>query len=225
MENSTMNYTKGESIIVTDDGIYDFELMPDLENASEDDFKEDIAYLDGDYFYFYRGKYNDNVVNHKPGIYHFVSNNQFILVPPTTEEEKEYYSIEKAMAIKNTVSIIDTANTKEDLLVAIPESAKIFRPEITEHDDILKLAAKKSLLIKKVDLDHYKDRFPNKNTLFNLKQVFRSDNTLSMKIFNRFIDALNLKYTVTIEELSDKDVIGEKLSEPIVVSSEESYEV
>ena len=121
------------------------------------------------------------------------------------------------------VSIVDTANTTEELLVAIPESTKIFQPQITEKDDILKIAAKKALLAKNVDLDRYKDRFSNKNELFNFKQVLRGDNKLSMKIFTRGMDALNLEFVIIIREKSTNDIVGDKLDEDIVISSEETY--
>lgn len=221
-----LTYSPKDSIIVTNEGIYDIALMPELTTAKEKDFEENIAYIEGDYFYFYRGKDDPNVTVKKPGIYYMPGKSEkFVLVEPLTDFEKEYYDVKKNIAIQNTVSIIDTVNSKEALLVAIPESAKIFQPEITEKDDILKLAAKKALIIKKVDLDRYKERFPNKNTLFNLKQVFRGDSALSMKIFNRFIDALNMTYDIILRDKDNSLIIGEKLEEPIVVSSEETYDV
>lgn len=228
-ELAQLSYSPKDSIIVTNDGIYHIELMPELSTSKEADFKENIAYIEGDYFYFYRGKSDPSVSIKKPGIYFNKGTNNspdvFFLVPPISDFEKEYYNVKSNIAIQNTVSIIDTANSKEALLVAIPESARIFQPEITEQDDILKLAAKKALIVKKVDLDRYKDRFPNKNTLFNLKQVFRGNSPLSMKIFNRFIDALNMTYDIILKDKNPNDVIGEKLDDPIVVSSEETYEV
>ena len=142
--------------------------------------------------------------------------------PSTDEEKKEYEHITKVCTL-HPVYIVDTANTTEELLVAIPESTKIFQPQITEKDDILKIAAKKALLAKNVDLDRYKDRFSNKNELFNFKQVLRGDNKLSMKIFTRGMDALNLEFVIIIREKSTNDIVGDKLDEDIEISSEETY--
>lgn len=211
------------SVVVTDDGIYQIDLLPDLNEV--DKLEDNVAYLNGEYYYLFRGIGNPEMTsNKKPGIYkNKHAYPRFFIVEPETDEEKEQYNSEKNISSLHPVSIIDSANTKEDLLVAIPESTKIFQPQITENDDILKLIAKKALLAKNVDLDKYKDRFANKNELFNFKQVIRGDNKLSMRIFNRGIEALNLQYKIILTERTDNDVVGDALKEPIVVSSEETY--
>ena len=214
-----------DSIIATDDAILQIDLLPDdLEEV--DEFKEDVAYISGPYFYVYRGVGNPATKEYKkPGIYKNKDGGEpkwFIVEPSTDEEKKEYEHITKVCTL-HPVSIVDTANTTEELLVAIPESTKIFQPQITEKDDILKIAAKKALLAKNVDLDRYKDRFSNKNELFNFKQVLRGDNKLSMKIFTRGMDALNLEFVIIIREKSTNDIVGDKLNEDIEISSEETY--
>lgn len=214
-----------DSLIAIDDRVCKLDLMPDLETVDTLDWN--TAYLQGEYFYIFRGIGNiETAKNKKPGIYQNKhAYPKFFIVEPVTDEEKEEYN-----TIKNAVSllpesIIDTANTKEDLLVAIPESTKFFQPQITENDDILKLIAKKALLAKNVDLDRYKDRFANKNELFNLKQIFRGDNKMSMRIFNRCMLALNLEYKIILTERTTNDIVGEALKEPVVVSSEETYAI
>ena len=122
-------------------------------------------------------------------------------------------------------SLIDSANENQDILIARPESTKIFQPQITENDDILKVIAKKALLEKNVDLDRYKDRFSNKNELFNFKQVLRSENKVSMKIFMRAMEALNLVFTIIVTEKSANNVVGDRLTKPIETSSEETYQM
>ena len=81
-----------------------------------------------------------------------------------------------------------------------------------------------ALIQKNVDLDRYKDRFTNKNELFNFKQVIRGDSKLSILIFNRGCEALNLKYSIVLEDKSPDDIVGDKLMEPIIVSSEDTYD-
>ena len=75
----------------------------------------------------------------------------------------------------------------------------------------------------KYNFNDYKDRFSNKNELFNFKQVLRGDNKLSMKIFTRGMDALNLEFVIIIREKSTNDIVGDKLDEDIEISSEETY--
>lgn len=214
-----------DSIIVTDDSIFQIDLLPD--NLEEvDEFKEDTAYISGPYYYIYRGVGNPLTKEYKkPGIYknkNECDSKWFIVEPSTDEEKKEYEHISKVCTL-HPVPIVDIANTTEELLVAIPESTKIFQPLITEKDDILKIATKKALLAKNVDLDRYKNRFSNKNELFNLKQVLRGDNKLSMKIFARAMDALNLEFVIIIREKNTNDIVGDKLNDDVVISSEETY--
>ena len=150
---------------------------------------------------------------------------EYFLVKQSTEDEKALYDITDRICSLHKTSIIDTANTKEEILVAIPESSKIFKPTLSATDDILKRAAKLVLLAKGVDLDRHKDRFRDKNALFNLKQVFRGESKVSILIFDRFCEALNLEYAIVIREKDDPLTIGTKLEKPIIVSSEDTYDI
>jgi hypothetical protein len=124
-----------------------------------------------------------------------------------------------------TDEIIIVANSKKDILIAVPESAKIFMPSLTIKDDILKRLAKQALIHKNVDLDHIKDRFIDKNALFNFKQVIKGDNKLSILIFDRGMDALNLKYSIILEEKDSTQAIGDPLTNPILASSEDTFDI
>lgn len=216
------------SVCITDDAIYQkIKLLPDDLDTTDEQIAEGVAYLHGDYYYLFRGIGNsENLFGKKPGIYknkHGIP--KYFIVDPVTDEEKEEYAIITHISSLHPTSIIDSANTKEELLVAIPESTKIFQPQITENDDILKLIAKKALLAKNVDLDRYRDRFSNKNELFNLKQVIRGDNKVSMRIFTRVVEALNLQFEIILTERTKDDVVGDPLKEPIKVSSEETFAI
>ena len=220
-----------DSVIITDEAVYNIEILGDIADFTDEDAgKEDTVFIDNGYFYIYRGvmKHRD-MANPKPGIYQQRDSDGVItgyyMIEPNSDEEKSEFDFNTHVATLNPVSIIDTANTKEELLIAIPESTKIFQPVLTESDDILKRVAKMALLAKNVDLDRYKDRFTNKNELFNFKQVIRGDNKLSILIFNRGCEALNLKYSIILEERNPSDVVGEPLKEPIIVSSEDTYEM
>lgn len=217
------------SAIVTDTNIYEIDLLPDI-TEFDGEFDEGTAYVHDDFFYIYRGVTRETKhIELKPGIYKKAhpkkDESLYFIVDPITDEQKEEYNVFEHVATLSTTSIIDTANTKEDLLVAIPESAKIFQPTLSVNDDMLKRISKLILLNKNVDLDKYKDRFSNKNELFNYKQVMKGDNRFSILIFNRGCDALNMKYTITVEEKDPNNCIGEPLKEPIVVSSEDTYDI
>lgn len=225
IEFDALSCTK-DSVIITDDAVYNIDILTDINEMEE--INEDTAYIDNDIYYIYRGvSKGKDISNLKPGIYENKkdSDTKYFLVEPSTDADKEEYRASTHISSLTPVSIIDTANTKEDLLIAIPESSKVFQPTLSEHDDILKRVAKMALIKKNVDLDRYKDRFTNKNELFNFKQVIRGDNKLSILIFNRGCDALNLKYSIKIEEKNDNDIVGDKLMEPIIVSSEDTYEL
>ena len=185
-----------DSIIFTDTEVYQIELLGDVTLLPSDyEFKTDIAYIDNGYYYIYRGQYKGSNMNTlKAGIYKNVAgaDTPFFIVEPQTEEEIKTFKVTADnVASLHPVSIIDTANTKEELLVAIPESTKIFQPTLSAQDDILKRAAKMALIAKNVDLDRHKDRFKDKNALFNFKQVIRGENKLSILIFD-----YNLKYII-----------------------------
>lgn len=215
-----------DSAIITDEAIYKIDLLGDVTKATS--FEEDIAYIDNNTFYLYRGFPRGKLKRElKPGIYKETDtvDSKFYIVEPMTDEEKAEYDVTTHIHSLLPKSIIDTVNTKEDLLIAIPESTKVFQPTLSEDDDILKRAAKLALILKNVDLDKYKDRFTNKNELFNFKQVVRNGKKLSILIFNRGMEALNLKYEIIISERTDDDIVGTKLEEPIHVSSEDTYDL
>ena len=200
-----------DSIIITDTEIYQIELLGDVTLLPEDyEFKTDIAYIDNGYYYVYRGQYKGSNKNTlKAGIYKNIAGADvpFFIVEPQTEEEIKMFTITpEKVASLHPVSIIDTANTKEELLIAIPESTKIFQPTLCPSDDILKRIAKKALIAKNVDLDRYKDRFKDKNALFNFKQVIRGDNKLSILIFDYLLKLVKSKIFRNTERLKCQPV-------------------
>lgn len=218
------------SLIVTNDDVYSIELMPlCIDDVEDTFFQDDVAYLSDNMYYLYRGDGDSkHVETLKPGIYkdkNPKAERKYFIIQPVTDEEKQEYDATKKISSIKTTSLIDSVNNNPDMLIAIPESTKIFQPEITENDDILKIIIKKALAEKNVNLDRYKDRFSNKNELFNFKQVLRSDNTVSMRIFTRGMEALNLMFTIIISERSVNNVVGNALKKPIETSSEETYQM
>ncbi len=190
-------------------------------------YKKDYAYLYDGYFYLYRGgiAYNENIT--EPGIYYDSRYRKFILAKCIKDDPE--YDIYKATP--DHIAKINPKNIADDLREHETEiyrnsqiNSKVYIPVISDKDDILKRAMKQALQDKGIDLDQYRSRFTDKNALFNFKQVLKGDNKLSMMLFERGCEALNLRYVIQIEELHSEDPVGKGLSSPIVVSSEDTFD-
>ena len=183
-----------------------------------------VAYLDGDYYYLFKGKVPENGNIEEPGIYIDRQTNEPLLAVPSTDEEKKKYSYNDKICSTSANEIIDKINSKEVEVFIMPESSKAYCPEITEDDDILKRLMKKIIIDKGIDIDRFKTRFVDKNALFNFKQVLKGTNRLSMLLFDRGIEAFNLKYTIIVTE-GPGSPIAAPLAEPLIVSSEDTHEL
>lgn len=184
-----------------------------------------VAYLDGDYYYLFRGKIPEDNTYMEPGIYLDRQTNKPILAVPSTDEEKNKYTYSDKICSTTASDIVKKINSKEVEVFIMPESSKAFCPEITEDDDILKRLMKKAIIDKGIDIDRFKGRFVDKNALFNFKQVLKGNNRLSMLLFDRGVEAFNLKYTIILEEASHNNSIGIPLAEPLIVTSEDTHEL
>lgn len=215
MENAEKSMYTADQLICTNEDILKIALF----NKNDESFSKGFAYIDGDYFYLYRGemKYETKI----PGIYK--RGNEVVLVPVTTDEDKNIYNVESHIADLNVENIVNILKNNEDIYISLPDSSKMFIPPVQNTDDILKRAIKIALSEKGIDIDQYKSRFVDKNALFNFKQVVKGDTKLSMLLFERGTDALGLKYTIILEELDPELSIGNILKAPIIVSSEDTF--
>lgn len=184
------------------------------------------AYCAPPYYYIYRGTTLTREFDMKlPGIY-LAPDDHYIWIPVTEGNQDDQWKIEDKFATTNMQDIIKAMLDSEDVSLNIPESGKIFRPDELDTDDILKRAIKRALAAKRVDIEGCRKRFPDKNALFNFKQVVKSPTSrLSMLLFERGCAALNLKYTVTVEEIDPDKCVGAKLETPIQICSEDTYSV
>lgn len=191
------------------------------------EYQKGIAYIAYPYFYQYRGTTMTVEYDHKePGIY-LTPDDHYIWVPVTegNGDDDARYRVDDKFATADERKIIDIMIDRDDIQLAIPDSGRVFRPEETPNDDILKRLIKRILRTKNVDIDAYKYRFADKNALFNFKQVIKGDGKLSMLLFERGCNALNLRYTITIEENDPEHPIGDALKKPLVICSEDGYDV
>lgn len=183
------------------------------------------AYIAYPYYYIYRGTVMTADFAHKlPGIY-LDPTDHYIWIPVTPGNEDEQWFVDDKFATADERSIIDVLIDREDISLNIPDSGKVFRPDECETDDILKRIIKRVLKAKDIDIDAYKARFADKNALFNFKQVIKGDGKLSMLLFERGCNALSLKYTITVEEVDPKNPVGNGLKRPIIISSEDTFNV
>jgi hypothetical protein len=195
----------------------------------------DAAYIHDGLFFIKRGEISDpDCYKHsdiyKPGFYKNAIKGEteitsdVILIKPTTEYETKIYDYMSHRSSTADSDIINVLKTKDTIFVAVPEEVKLFAPDVKNTDDILKRAIKRALMTKNIDIDLYKDRFTDKNAYLNFKQNIKGDSRLSMLLFERGCDVLNLKFTVILEELSDDQSIGLRLNSPIIVKSDETFE-
>lgn len=188
-------------------------------------YQKGVAYVDYPYYYIYRGTTATVEFEKKlPGIY-LTPDDHYIWIPVTPGNEDAEWIVDDKFATANAREIIDILIDRNDIELNVPESGRAFRPEERPEDDILKRAIKRALIAKQVDIDNYKTRFADKNALFNFKQVIKGDGRLSMLLFERGCNALNLKYTITIEDVDPRTALGTPLQKAVVISSEDTYAV
>lgn len=188
---------------------YIFESVPYSPDIKELDYN--TAYIKGDLFYLYRGPLKKKSV--LPGIYLDVDTDKHVFIEPTGDDIDQYeVRTHKAeISIEDMLKVLKKKPESKVVDMAVSNS---FLPEITRNDDPLKRLVKEVLIVKKVNLDSCKGRFPDRNALFNCKQVLKSNATLSMLLFMRILDALNLDMQITLFE-RDKDFsVGMSLDDP-----------
>ena len=183
-----------------------------------------IAYLNGDYYYFYRGRLSDIKGFDKivPGIYYDDNDCTYVVSHPETPEEIEEYRYSDKITRQDADEIRNAVFNHEVVIFNTPDTAHSSIPPESLDDDILKKLIKRAITKKGIDLDQYKIRFASKNMLFNTKQVLRGPNRLSMLLFDRCAEALNLKYTIIIDEAGG-ETIGRPLEDSLIISSQDVF--
>lgn len=192
------------------------------EKMQEEDFDATTVYLHDKYFYIYRGRWSKASVNNSVGVYWDDIQGHIVRVNPMTDEQKEEFTYEGKIIRSDVDFIRLKANSNEFRINNLPETSRAFLPEPTETDDILKRLIKMAIIEKGIALDDYRDRFVDKNALFNFKQVLKGDSRLSMLLFDRGANALNLKYSIILEEKNPERPIGHGIHR-MVVTSEDTY--
>lgn len=213
-------YTEND-LIVFGDSVYTIALY----DPSMTEFDMNTAYVWGDYFYTYKGIKDEIHANNLPGIYFNIGSKKYELLEVETKEDREAHLLSSHVRSLDPKQIINMINKDEAIIISVPENSKLFLPQVSKDDDILKRLIKLALIEKGIDIDSYKTRFVDKNALFNFKQVVKGPTRLSMLLFDRGIEALNLKYTIIVEEEDPKHALGIPLKDKIVATSEDTYDI
>ena len=194
-------------LIIGDDGTY----TPKFTIAQA--LNPGYAYVnkEKDLFYPFRGFTNRNKTG-LPGLY-IDDDEKYEIIEPSGRHA-DAYKYSTHLENLNQQNIIKVLADNKNIHYNFPESSKLFIPDISENDDILKRAIKLALKAKNIDLDACKDRFTDKNALFNFKQVIKSETgRLSILLFERGCDALGLKFSIVLEEADPKETVGTSLAD------------
>ena len=200
-----------KDLIVGRCGIY--KATPLTDSLTIDDLSMDYAYIKEPYYYLYRGIYISEKRSVLPGIYKTIDD-KIKIVEPTLAEDKKEYATSTHWSILSKEEIVKAIAENEEDFSMYADGKNLFLPEILPTDDPLKRGIKEALHIKGVDIDSCKDRFSDRNALFNFKSVVKSDNKMSTLLFERGCDALNLDYYVTLVERNPNASIGAPLNTP-----------
>ena len=161
-----------------------------------------------DLVYPYRGKY-DPMLSKKPGLYSYKGEHVKIPFP------KDMWELYSADRIINQYHIMDELKNNPDDFVSDEtmeealSNGEILRPVIKESDDFLKYLIKKIILLKNVNVAHYKKQFKTSHEFPNLKQALEKDTKMTVTNFKRWAELLNFDYKISIKDKDGSDLFDE----------------
>lgn len=183
------------------------------------------------YLYAFRGFIYKSEEANVPGIYYNKNTSKYEIVlcdPENPDHDKYAIKNNQINSIPTAEKIQEDLNDRgEKIYVALKtNNAKNNVPPINAKDNALKRALKKVLKAKGIRLDEYRANFASKNEVFNLNQVLKSESgKLSIMLWDRAVEALHLKYVIVVTDADDKYVCGAPITEPIVVSYDDTYDM
>ena len=190
-----------DNILISDDG-YVYVGVPYDKKITNYDFS--YAYIIDDMFYPYRGEYNEKK-SVLPGIYS--SGSKSIIIKPD-DKDMDAYKTETHRAKIDSEEIYKGIVAKEDEFQIYSDGKSAYIPDITVNDDPFKRALKEAIIAKGIDIDSIKDRFSDRNAVFNFKSVMKGDNKVSTLIFERGCEAFGLGYCIVLYDKDTNNIIG-----------------
>lgn len=214
-----------DSYLITDDECYEIGIL-DMENTNP---SKTTAYLHDDFYYVYRGemtKYElERTPGLKPGIYKITDTNTMMRVDPSTADEMNKYTYKDKIGSVKVNDIVSKVNANKEILIHVPEYTKVSFQNIDKNDDLLKRIIKTAFNRKGIGVDDCESGFADKNARFNFKQAVNGPNRLSIMYFERGCEALNLGYEIRLFEKNPSSTVGAPLTEPIEMSTEDTYDL
>lgn len=195
-----------DNVIISDDG-YVYVGVPYDKKITNYDMT--YAYIIDDMFYPYRGEYNEKK-SVLPGIYSNGSNKAIIIKPD--DKDKDAYKVETHRAKIDSDAIYDGILAREDEFQIYSDGKSAYIPDITINDDPFKRALKEAIIAKGIDIDNIKDRFSDRNAVFNFKSVMKGDNKVSTLIFERGCEAFGLGYCIVLYDKDKNNIIGHEIN-------------
>ena len=206
----------GTGILSIGDSFYEVEAWTDSTKL-----KKGKGYMKGSYVYIYRGKYKKDST--EPGIYK--SDDEYIIKEPKGKE-KELYHVNniKEIDITNIFEQIDEHSedfiSVEDVEI-INNNAEIYIPTIKEDDDFLKLAVKKAIMAKEINLLNYKNNFNSQYTLNNMKSSLNRETKMTVPKFKLWCEILGVGFELRIFDNNTDP--RNPLKEDIIIRSDDPF--
>lgn len=200
-----MNEKTKDSLIISDDG-YVYIGVPYEKKITNYDMT--YAYIIDDMFYPYRGEYNAKK-SVLPGIY---SNGSKPIIIEPSDKDKDAYKTETHWAKIDSDAIYDGIVAREDEFQIYSDGKSAYIPDITVNDDLFKRALKEAIIAKGIDIDSIKDRFSDRNAVFNFKSVMKGDNKVSTLIFDRGREAFGLGCCIILYDKDKNNIIGHAIN-------------
>lgn len=192
------------------------------------EYSEKYAYAYDGYFYLYLGSCLRSIKK-GPGIFWDPEKMEYYMIPVDESNPKEVADFKICpdhIAILDPASILDDIKSnRQEIYSKQDKSSKTFCPKIDVNDDILKRITKEIIIEKDIDIDQIRDRFRDKNTVFNYKQVVKGDGKMSWMIFERGLEAYNLVAVLTVVEADPNFTIGTRLEKPISARTDDTFEI
>jgi len=189
------------NFILSDDG---FVYVPIVYDKKVTNYDYKYAYIIDGLFYPYRGEYREKKST-LPGIY--VRGSKPIIVKPNPDEVDSYV-VDTHLSKIDTDSIYDGILAKEETFQIYADGKNAYIPDISINDDPFKRALKEAIIVKGIDIDSIKDRFSDRNAVFNFKSVMKGDNKVSTLIFERGCEAFGLGYCIILFDKDKNNIIG-----------------
>jgi len=206
----------GRCIFTKDDEIH--EVKPFFNN---DKLTVGFAYIKGDLVYIFHGKINKLKSDLEPGIY--IENGTYKFVEPSKKERK-IYSIDNITEL-NIDWLFDKVKENKDNF-ANPDDVEIinnntetYTPTIKPTDDFLKVAVKKIITEKKINLKNYKSKFLDNYALNNRKSGLNNNTKMSVSNFKIWCEVLGIDWRLEIFD-SGVDKMN-PLKESIIIDSKD----